>query len=79
MVRIHKISFREAIPLYSLSTLKENEPIRGYWYRAQLTAVKKNINKKIIDQRTTKTSKQVLVERKKGHPQWIDIDQVIGL
>ena len=79
VVRIHKIDFREDIPLYQLSTLKENQPIRGFWYRAQLVAVKKNNNKNIIDQKTTKTSKQVLVRRKKGKPEWVNIDQVLGL
>ena len=79
VLRIHKIDLREDIPLYQLSTLKENQPIRGFWYRAQLVAVKKNINKNIIDQKTTKTSKQVLVKRKKGKPEWVNIDQVLGL
>jgi hypothetical protein len=35
--RIFKINFREDIPLYQLSSLKGNEPIKGWFYRAQLT------------------------------------------
>jgi hypothetical protein len=45
----------------------------------ELIAIPKKINKKIIDERTTKTSKQVLIEKKSGETEWVNIDQVLGL